>query len=116
MIRPTLKPLLFSLAFLLPGLLAISASAEPPMTNTPNIIYILMDDLGYGDVHALNPDRCKIATPNMDSLCTEGMVFTDCHSGSAVCTPSRYSILTGRYCWRSRLQSGVLNGDGAPLI
>jgi arylsulfatase A len=67
-------------------------------------------------VHAFNPERGKIATPNMDKLASEGMSFTDAHSSSAVCTPSRYSILTGRYNWRSRLQSGVLNGMSEPLI
>jgi arylsulfatase A len=81
----------------------------------PNIVYILTDDLGYGDVHCLNPEG-KIATPAMDQLGREGMIFTDAHSSSAVCTPSRYSILTGRYAWRSRLKSGVLNGYSEPLI
>jgi len=82
----------------------------------PNVVFILADDLGYGDVHCLNPDRCKIETPRMDQFATQGMVFTEAHSSAAVCTPSRYSILTGRYNWRSRLQSGVLGGYGAPLI
>lgn len=82
----------------------------------PNIVYILCDDLGIGDVHSFNPDRCKIATPNIDRLAREGMMFGDAHSSSAVCTPSRYSILTGRYSWRSRLQKGVLHGDDPPLI
>lgn len=82
----------------------------------PNLVYILCDDLGFGDVNALNPLRGKIATPNMDKLRAEGMAFTDCHSGSAVCTPSRYCILTGRYCWRTRLQKGVLGGTSSPLI
>jgi arylsulfatase A-like enzyme len=82
----------------------------------PNIVYILADDLGYGDVHVLNPDRCKIETPHMDGLAEEGMYFSDAHSSSSVCTPTRYGILTGRYNWRSRLQSGVLNGFDQPLI
>ena len=69
----------------------------------PNIVYILCDDLGYGDVQCLNPDG-KIATPNIDRLAAAGMIFTDAHSSSAVCTPTRYGILTGRYNWRSRLQ------------
>ena len=69
----------------------------------PNIVYILADDLGYGDVSCLNKDS-KIHTPNLDRLAKEGMIFTDAHSGSAVCTPTRYGILTGRYCWRSRLK------------
>jgi arylsulfatase A-like enzyme len=82
----------------------------------PNIIYFLTDDLGYGDVQCLNPKRGKIPTPNMDKLAGQGMVFTDAHGSSSVCTPSRYSILTGRYNWRSRLQKGILHIDGTPLI
>ncbi|MEE2640643.1 MAG: arylsulfatase [Planctomycetota bacterium] len=81
----------------------------------PNIIYILADDLGYGDVGALNP-ACKIRTPSMDLLARQGMKFTDAHSGSAVCTPTRYGVLTGRYAWRTRLQSGVCWGYSLPLI
>ncbi len=79
-----------------------ATGAEPP-----NILLILADDMGYGDVHALNPDS-KIPTPNLDRLAREGATFTDAHSGSAVCTPTRYGLLTGRYCWRSRLKHGVL--------
>lgn len=84
-------------------------------TTRPNIVYILADDLGIGDVHAFNPDG-KIATPAMDRLAAEGMRFTDAHSGSAVCTPTRYGVLTGRYSWRTRLQSGVCWGYSVPLI
>jgi len=69
----------------------------------PNIVYILCDDLGYGDLKCLNREG-KIATPNFDSIAAAGMAFTDAHSGSAVCTPTRYGILTGRYAWRTRLQ------------
>ncbi len=93
-----------------------TAGAERAAAKTPNIIYILCDDLGYGDVHCLNPERGKIATPNADRLRAEGMAFTDCHATSSVCTPSRYSILTGRYNWRTRLQHGVLDGESTPLI
>jgi arylsulfatase A-like enzyme len=82
----------------------------------PNIVFILADDLGYGDVHVLNPERGLIATPQMDQLAAEGMLFTDAHSGSSVCTPTRYGILTGRYSWRSRLQRSVLFGYDQPLI
>lgn len=82
----------------------------------PNIVYILADDLGYGDVHCLNPERGKIATPHLDQLASQGMTFTDAHSGSSVCTPTRYGVLTGRYAWRSRLQSGVLSDYVEPLI
>jgi arylsulfatase A len=81
----------------------------------PNIIFILADDMGYGDVQALNP-QSTIPTPNLNRLAAEGMSFTDAHSPSAVCTPTRYATLTGRYSWRSRLKSGVLNGYGSPLI
>ena len=80
-----------------------------------NIVLILADDLGYGDVRALNPQG-KIETPNMDRLAHEGMTFTDAHSGSSVCTPTRYGLLTGRYSWRTRLQSSVLFGYSPPLI
>ncbi len=81
----------------------------------PNIIYILADDLGYGDVSSLNPG-CPFVTPHFDRFSAEGMRFTDAHATSAVCTPSRYSILTGRYNWRSRLKSYVLGGFSPPLI
>ncbi|WZL81213.1 arylsulfatase [Vallitaleaceae bacterium 9-2] len=83
--------------------------------NKPNIIYILADDMGYGDVSCLNKNS-KIRTPNFDSIADNGMIFTDAHSSSAVCTPSRYSILTGRYNWRSALKSGVLGGYSPSLI
>lgn len=81
----------------------------------PNFVYILCDDLGYGDVACLNPEG-KIKTPNMDRIAREGMMFTDAHSGSAVCTPTRYGIITGRYAWRSRLKNGVLGGLSPHLI
>ncbi len=81
----------------------------------PNIVFIMADDMGYGDVGCYNPES-KIPTPNMDRLAKEGMRFTDAHSPSAVCTPTRYGILTGRYCWRSRLKKGVLLGYVPPLI
>lgn len=84
-------------------------------TEKPNIIYILADDLGYGDVSAYNSEG-KIRTPNIDTLAFAGMRFTDAHSPSSVCTPTRYSILTGQYCWRSRLPKGVLSGYGRALI
>ena len=77
------------------------------MSNSPNIIYILADDMGYGDVGCYNPSS-KIPTPNIDFLANQGMCFTNAHSPSAVCTPTRYGLMTGRYCWRSNLQEGVL--------
>ena len=96
-------------------LLALLASAALA-ADKPNIVYILCDDLGYGDLRCLNPQRCKIATPHADRLASQGMIFTDAHSSSAVCTPTRYGILTGRYNWRTRLQNGVLHGYSEPLI
>jgi arylsulfatase A len=81
----------------------------------PNIVYILADDMGYGDVGCLNSDA-KVSTPNLDRLAREGITFTDAHSPSAVCTPTRYGILTGRYCWRSALKSSVLWPWDGPLI
>ncbi|MFP6581589.1 MAG: arylsulfatase [Candidatus Hydrogenedentota bacterium] len=80
---------------------SVAAYAEKP-----NIVYILADDLGYGDIASLNPDG-KIPTPHIDSLGKDGMTFTNAHSTSAVCTPTRYSVLTGRYNWRSTLEQGV---------
>ncbi|MEN8871500.1 MAG: sulfatase-like hydrolase/transferase, partial [Akkermansiaceae bacterium] len=97
---------------LLSLLTTIAAHAD----QKPNIVYILADDLGYGDVHCLNPERGKIPTPHMDQLAKEGLIFTDAHTTSSVCTPTRYSILTGRYNWRTKLQRHVLNGYGEPLI
>lgn len=82
----------------------------------PNILFILADDLGYGDVQTLNPDRGKIKTPNLDRLASQGIAFTDAHSGSSVCSPTRYGVLTGRYAWRTSLRSGVLGGVSPPLI
>lgn len=82
----------------------------------PNVLIIYADDLGYGDVHAYNPGKGKIPTPHMDRLAQEGMLFTDAHSSSAVCSPSRYTILTGRYHWRTRLQKGIVGVFGDPLI
>jgi arylsulfatase A len=81
----------------------------------PNIVFILADDLGYGDPTCYN-EQSKIPTPNMDRFAREGIRFADAHTGSAVCTPTRYGLQTGRYCWRSRLKSGVLNGYSEPLI
>ncbi|MEP0366327.1 MAG: arylsulfatase [Cyclobacteriaceae bacterium] len=81
----------------------------------PNIIYILADDLGYGDVQSFNPNG-KIPTPNLDAMAENGVMFTDAHTTSAVCTPTRYSILTGRYNWRTSLKSSVLSGYSKSLI
>ncbi|MCF6283800.1 MAG: arylsulfatase [Candidatus Hydrogenedentes bacterium] len=100
-------------------LLALCAHCEaaPQSSNAqrPNIIIILADDMGFGDVACQNPDS-KIPTPFLDKLATQGMRFTDAHSPSAVCTPTRYSLLTGTYAWRSALKRSVLWPWDAPLI
>ena len=101
------KPLIVCLSAL-----ALATAAQAAR---PNIVLILADDMGYGDVQALNP-KSKIPTPHLNRLAREGMTFTDAHSPSAVCTPTRYGVVTGRYCWRSRLKRGVLNGYGSHLI
>jgi arylsulfatase A len=90
-------------------------SVNGPSAKRPNIIFIMADDMGYGDLGCYN-EKSKIPTPNMDALAAEGIRFTDAHSPSAVCTPTRYGVLTGRYCWRSRLKRGVLNGYSPSLI
>jgi len=92
-----------------------SCSSSKLKIQKPNIIIIYTDDQGYGDVSALNPDA-KLRTPNIDKLAQEGVVFTDGHSSDGVCTPSRYSMLTGRYSWRTSLKKGVLSSDGPCLI
>lgn len=88
-------------------------STEKP--KQPNIIFILADDMGYGDVSYLD-SRSKIKTENLDQMAREGVVFTDAHSSSSVSTPTRYGILTGRYNWRSTMKQGVLGGYSKALI
>jgi arylsulfatase A len=90
---------------------ALSSAAE-----RPNVVFILADDLGYGDVRVNNTQRGRIATPNLDRLAASGMRFTDGHSSSAVCSPSRYTLLTGRFHWRTRLQRGIVGLWERPLI
>ena len=93
----------------------VLAHAAPGQTRPPNIVVVLADDLGWGDPQSYQPES-KIPTPNIDRLAREGMRFTDAHSPSSVCTPTRYGLLTGRYAWRTSLKSGVLDGFGPPLI
>ena len=92
-----------------------SGPQENIVERLPNIVYILADDLGYGDLSCYYPDS-RIQTPNIDRLASEGMRFTDAHSPSSVCTPTRYAILTGQYCWRSDLPVGVLQGYGRMFL
>jgi arylsulfatase A len=96
-------------------LVVASIRAADPVRRSPNIVVLLADDLGYGDLTCYNKDA-KIPTPNLDRLAARSMRFTDAHTPSAVCTPTRYGLLTGRYCWRSSLKRGVLNGYSPALI
>ncbi len=91
------------------------ASQSPPAERPPNVIYILADDLGYGDLGAYNAES-RIPTPHLDRLASEGMRFVDAHSPASVCTPTRYALLTGRYSWRSPLERSVLWSYGETLI
>lgn len=92
------------------------ADSSMQASKRPNIVLILADDMSYDSVSAFNPKMGNLKTPNIDRLVQEGMSFTDAHSGSSVCTPTRYGLLTGRYCWRTRLKSSVLWEWGAPLL
>ncbi len=104
--------LLQALTLLLASLASCSAAEAKAR---PNIVFILADDLGYGDLGCYNKES-KIPTPNLDQLARDGMRFTDAHAPTSVCTPTRYAILTGRYSWRTRLQRGVLGPWDKPLI
>ncbi len=103
-----LSALLFSLTIIQSG---CRRAPETP----PNVVLILADDMGYGDSVCYNPNS-KVPTPHIDHIASQGVRLTDIHSPSAVCTPSRYALLTGRYAWRSRLKSGVLWGWSPLLI
>ena len=95
-----MRPVMFLL--LLSATQACAATAH----EKPNVIIFFMDDMGYGDCRAYNP-QSKVALLNIESLCENGIRFTDAHSPSAVCAPSRYSVMTGNYPWRGRLENGT---------
>ncbi len=97
------------------SIMLVSGCEGGPPSPHPNIIYILADDMGYGDVGALN-ENSGIPTPHIDRIAREGMIFSDAHTSSSVCTPTRYGILTGRYAWRTYLKNGVLQGHSEHLI
>lgn len=104
-----------SLFFLIGSFLCDVTAAGNLPDKKPNIVYILADDLGIGDVSAFN-EKSRLKTVHIDRLAAEGMKFTDAHTSSSVCTPTRYGILTGRYNWRSELKKGVLSGYSRSLI
>ncbi|MEO1614728.1 MAG: arylsulfatase [Planctomycetota bacterium] len=95
--------------------IALSSSLLAKADSAPNVIFVMADDLGIGDLSATNPDG-KIKTPHLQKMANEGITFLDAHSPSAVCTPTRYGVMTGRYNWRSRLAKGVLSGTSDHLI
>ncbi len=103
------------------GVLVLITGCSTPQTpvtrdtRPPNVVVILADDLGAGDLGCYN-DASKVPTPRMDSVAAAGMRFTDAHSPSAVCSPTRYGLLTGRYCWRTTLKKGVLWGGDPCLL
>jgi arylsulfatase A len=104
------------LCLLLTGFVATSAwSHRSAAAARPNVIIVMADDLGIGDVSPTNP-QCKIRTPHLQKMAEEGITFFDAHTSSSVCTPTRYGLLTGRYNWRSRLARGVLSGRSDHLI
>lgn len=87
-----------------------SATNTTVQAHPPHVLFIYVDDLGYGDVACLNSNS-KIKTPNLDQLAMQGIYLTDAHSPDTICLPSRYALMTGRYCWRT----GLMKGNGAPL-
>ena len=107
--------LLLALAVLATIMPMRASAQDKDAARAPNIVIVLADDLGYGDVGYLN-SQSQIPTPNLDTLAGQGMAFLDAHSPSAICTPTRYGLLTGRYAWRTRLTRGVLDGYDGPLI
>ena len=102
-------------AFLAVVGLGLSSSPAQGVESHPNIILVMADDLGIGDLSATNPAG-KIKTPRLQQMADEGITFLDAHTPSSVCTPTRYGLLTGRYNWRSRLSRGVLSGTSEHLI
>ncbi|MGJ8743552.1 sulfatase family protein [Polaribacter sp.] len=101
--------------YIITAFLSLTLLGTQSQNKKPNIVYILADDLGYGDVKCFNPNG-KIPTPNMDKMAANGIKFTDAHTSSSVCTPTRYGIITGRYNWRTSLKSFVLGGYSKSLI
>ena len=100
---------------ILVGLISLTGCKSKLSSNKPNVVIILTDDLGYGDVSKFNP-KSKIQTLNIDSLADEGVWCTDAHSPSSICSPSRYAMLTGRYAWRGKLKKGITHVCDSSVI
>jgi arylsulfatase A len=102
-------------AIILTATISFSCKQSQPSNELPNIIIIFADDMGYGDVSALNPEA-RVFTPAIDRMAESGMVFTEAHSGASVCTPSRYGLLTGRYAFRNRVKGGNVGGFSSSVF
>ena len=97
------------------GINLVSCTPQPGSQDLPNVVFILADDMGWGDVKAYNPESL-IPTPNIDHLAEEGLSLTDAHSGGALCTPTRYGILTGRFYWRTHKKHSLVMPYDPPVI
>ncbi len=97
------------------GFTFLAVASSGAAADRPNIVLIYTDDQGFGDASCLNP-QAKFQTPNLDRLAMQGIRFTNAHCADTVCTPSRYGLLTGRYCWRTRLKTGVFGAEAECLI
>ncbi|MCC9600656.1 arylsulfatase [Stieleria sp. JC731] len=97
------------------GISLLSICCRASGAERPNVVIVYTDDQGFGDCSALN-SNAKFETPNLDRLAEQGILFTNAHSADSVCTPSRYGLLTGRYCWRTSLKRGVMGAEGECLI
>ncbi|MEY4687939.1 MAG: hypothetical protein RIR76_1962, partial [Verrucomicrobiota bacterium] len=107
------RQLLFS-TLLAAGCAVASHAANPPLP--PNIIVILADDYGYGSAGSYGADPALVRTPHLDRLARDGRRFTQAYTPSSVCTPTRYALLTGRYCWRTPLNHGGVANTLDPLL
>jgi len=125
--QKTMRVVMRNMMLILPAVIAAGVAfgaeeSDRQAQGRPNIIFFLADDMGMGDTSVYqdwskNPDDAQLHTPAMDRLAKEGVRFTDAHSPSSRCSPSRYALMTGRYCWRTRLKQFVLFGVQCdPLI
>jgi arylsulfatase A len=113
LVKSSALPRLVSLLITLSAAAGSSVGAAP---TTPNIVVILSDDYGYGSLGAYGADSALVRTPNLDRLAREGRRFTDAYTPSSVCTPTRYALITGRYCWRTALNHGGVANTLDPLL
>jgi arylsulfatase A len=108
----TIKPIMLVVLTAHFSLASVSAQKVP---SSPNIVFIMADDLGYGSLNSYGAEKSLIRTPHIDRIAEKGMLFTNANTPASICTPTRYGFLTGRYPWRSSLKYGVTNPLGALL-